>query len=486
MKRWLLVTVSMLVLVGFCDDAEIVKVRGRGTGMNKTEALEDAYRDAIESAVGVYVDVEQMVKNEDLVKDQILTHSNAYIQDYETIKEDKSGNGLVTITILASVRKLALAKKIKDVMPTQKVALSNVSKNLHAEIVTDTKRKEGAVALLKNELDNLSPIRQLMKVSLAAEKPVTESVPEDSSLVRLWYPIKVEVDRTRYYEEFVPRWERLLDEIKIAPAKRLALKNELSLVKAYDAYIDKKFGVKRKGKSGVMTRCEDKSDDIWVFLRNMYPISKIGMALNEEYAGTCFLSTIIDGKSFIFHGLWCAKDDKYFYGKIDYKKERFVERMFRDGRHINAKPLATIPEDYDFDVALVKSARGNMLSGNIYKLSYDCVSEIVGWQNQCIFVNGKIDKKSLKMTTYNLYFLDANGAEVVGTTIVVKNIDVSSFACVVLEDGGYPEYTRSHKNIWLITPLVGGVAKSYIKWVSVDVPKDDVANIVTASISVEE
>lgn len=90
------------------------------------------------------------------------------------------------------------------------------------------------------------------------------------------------------------------------------------------------------------------------------------------------------------------------------------------------------------------------------------------------------------MTTYDLCFLDANGEEVVGTTFVVKNIDVSSLACVVLDDGGSPEYTRSHKNIWLITPLVGGVAKSYIKWVSVDVPKDDVANIATASISVEE
>ena len=303
MKRWLLMAVSMLVLVGFCDDAEIVKVRGRGTGMNKTEALEDAYRDAIESAVGVYVDAEQMVKNEDLVKDQILTHSNAYIQDYETIKEDKSGNGLVTITILASVRKLALAKKIKDVMPTQKVALSNVSKNLHAEIVTDTKRKEGAVALLKNELDNLSPIRQLMKVSLAAEKPVTESVPEDSSLVRLWYPIKVEVDRTRYYEEFVPRWERLLDEIKIAPAKRLALKNELSLVKAYDAFVDDEYGHKRKGKSGVMTCCEDKRvDNHSLFLKFSYSLSAQGMALNEEYKGMCFLSTIVDGKALILHG----------------------------------------------------------------------------------------------------------------------------------------------------------------------------------------
>ena len=79
MKQCLLIAISMLVMVGFCDDAEVVKVRGRGIGTNKMEALKDAYRDAVEQAVGLYVDAEQMVKNEDLVKDQILTQSNAYI-----------------------------------------------------------------------------------------------------------------------------------------------------------------------------------------------------------------------------------------------------------------------------------------------------------------------------------------------------------------------------------------------------------------------
>ena len=61
-------------------------------------------------------------------------------------------------------------------MPAQKTDLSAVSKNLHAEIVTDFKRKADAVAIIKNELDYFSPLKQLMRVSLASEKPVTESV----------------------------------------------------------------------------------------------------------------------------------------------------------------------------------------------------------------------------------------------------------------------------------------------------------------------
>ena len=73
---------------------ETVMVKGRGVGADKTEALKDAYRDAVERAVGLYVDAEQMMKNEELVKDQILTQSNAYIEKYDVTKESAKPNGL--------------------------------------------------------------------------------------------------------------------------------------------------------------------------------------------------------------------------------------------------------------------------------------------------------------------------------------------------------------------------------------------------------
>ena len=129
--------------MSLCDDndVKIVKVRGRGIGTNKMEALKDAYRDAVEQAVGLYVDAEQMVKNEDLVKDQILTHSNAFIEKYKIEKEDRSEDGLITVTILADVRKLVPRKTIVGTMSEQKATLSEISKDIHAQIVTDTKRK---------------------------------------------------------------------------------------------------------------------------------------------------------------------------------------------------------------------------------------------------------------------------------------------------------------------------------------------------------
>lgn len=54
------------------------KVVARGVGKDKASALKDAYRDAVEKAVGLYVEAETVADNEELVQDQVLTHSNAY------------------------------------------------------------------------------------------------------------------------------------------------------------------------------------------------------------------------------------------------------------------------------------------------------------------------------------------------------------------------------------------------------------------------
>ena len=166
----------------FADTAEIVNVEGRGVGASKAEALKDAYRDAVERAVGMYVDAEQKMKNEELVEDQILTQSNAYIEKYEVVKEKAKPNGLVEIRINAEVKKSALTKKLSDVMPKQTFALGDDAQNIHSRVVTKEKRNGDAAVLLENVLKDVNPVKQLMKLSLADTKPILKSV--DGRFVR--------------------------------------------------------------------------------------------------------------------------------------------------------------------------------------------------------------------------------------------------------------------------------------------------------------
>lgn len=475
------VVVAMAMLAAFADDVEIVKVKGRGVGTDKTEALKDAYRDAVERAVGLYVDAEQMMKNEKLVTDQILTQSNAYIEKYNIVVEAKKPNGLVAITILANVRKRDLAKKINDVMPSQSKDVAAENQNLHAQIVTDFKANEDALSIVKNEFKDFSPVKQLMKASLGSVKPIVEKIDEDPSLVRLWYPIKIEVDKDKYYKEFAPRWSLILDQIKTSPTKRLDLRNNLKYVKAYNNSINKKFGTTRKNRSGIMTRSDEKRDLDYVTGGD--DLMEWGVALNEEYHGVMFFDTQVYGKQYLLGGLeeharflfdWNGPSD--FGGVI--RRYHKCNKSFHDDDY-------AITEDCSFIIGLVTAEKGTALSGRLYKIPYECVKEIVAWQKRLVG-EGKYSNwyRDAATTSFELNFTDASGEEVAGGSFMVRNYDVLNFGCVLLED---PDHNgNGGKRLLLITPLVGGFAKSYVKWISVDVPKDDVAKIATAIVSVEE
>ena len=490
-RQLLILIASLLALVGYCADVEVVKVRGRGVGLNQTEALKDAYRDAIENAVGLYVDAEQMVENEDLIKDQILTQSNAYIEKYKVAKATTE-QGLIALTIIADVRKLALTRKVKGVMPTQKIAISAQSQNLHAEIVTDFKRKADAVTLLKNELDNLLPVKQLMRVTIGSEKPVFEPVKEDANLVRVWYPINVEVDKTRYYKEFVPRMSRILEQIKIGPSKRLDMVNNLKCVKEYEGYVTKEFGSSRTSRTGVMTRCAERRRNDGRFLISDDVLKKSGLSLNEEYKGVCFLDSMILGKRRIIYGVseWFFRDIED--GQYSFALDDMTLTVFKDHSWNPVYTLdkgKTLPKDCVFYAGIISNGKGQTLSGKLYRLPYECVNEIVAWQEKNVGV-WDLDKnreETMVKSIYTLSFIDESGEEVAGCSIAIRNMDVINFSCNMLEET--KSLDRSYtggKFLWNITPLVGGFAKSYVKWISVDIHKDDVAKIANAMISVEE
>ena len=58
-------------------------------GTTKEEALKDAFRAAVRQVVGEVVDGETLVKNEELVKDQVLTYSDGFIPGHKITSEKR-------------------------------------------------------------------------------------------------------------------------------------------------------------------------------------------------------------------------------------------------------------------------------------------------------------------------------------------------------------------------------------------------------------
>ena len=78
---------------------------GTGIGINRDQALNNAFQNIIESEIGLAVQSETVVENLKLAKDEIVTHSKGYVTSYEILSEIKDNDGNVKITIDAYVNK---------------------------------------------------------------------------------------------------------------------------------------------------------------------------------------------------------------------------------------------------------------------------------------------------------------------------------------------------------------------------------------------
>jgi hypothetical protein len=94
--------------------APTVDVVTSGVGRNETDATKDALSNAVRQAIGAVLSAETMVKNDQVIRDQILTYSDGFVEKYEMVgKPDTTYSGLVSVRIRAQVRRSTLVEKVR-------------------------------------------------------------------------------------------------------------------------------------------------------------------------------------------------------------------------------------------------------------------------------------------------------------------------------------------------------------------------------------
>jgi hypothetical protein len=91
------------------DQAKTMIVEAKGSGKDRDEALKEAFRDAVRKVVGAYVEEEAVVKNDQIIKDQVLTYSGGCVKTHGILSDYKDGS----ITIWALVEQDKVLKRLK-------------------------------------------------------------------------------------------------------------------------------------------------------------------------------------------------------------------------------------------------------------------------------------------------------------------------------------------------------------------------------------
>lgn len=96
-------------------DNTLVEVVAEGAGLDAESAMNSAYRAAVQQAVGMYIDSETLVRNNDLIRDEILTHSRGLIDSVDIISSSEEG-GLHRVQIRAQVLQQPLENRIEPIL----------------------------------------------------------------------------------------------------------------------------------------------------------------------------------------------------------------------------------------------------------------------------------------------------------------------------------------------------------------------------------
>jgi len=171
------------------DDPNLRVVIAEGFGATVDKAKKDAYREAVRLVVGAFVDSSQLLKNDQLIEDRIITLSSAYVEKASPPLTKVSEDGLVRVKVRAWVR----LTKVLETLKQSDVVLKVDNESFAAELQTKADQEEGADAIM-SRVFAAYPANSF-KASPAG-KPEIKKASAGETVIRVG--VKIEADLEQY------------------------------------------------------------------------------------------------------------------------------------------------------------------------------------------------------------------------------------------------------------------------------------------------
>lgn len=154
-----------------------------GMGADRSAALHDAMRNAIEQKIGLLLDSQTIAQNYQIISDTIYTHSEGYVTDY-TIIDESTDRGLYTVTIRVTVGQ-SLDVEVMDRFRKVKAVETGLQDPRIGVMIADRQDESYSVAknsLIKTLQDNgFSRIVDLNQVEDAKKKQMLAAISQNQN-----------------------------------------------------------------------------------------------------------------------------------------------------------------------------------------------------------------------------------------------------------------------------------------------------------------
>jgi len=180
---FLFLGLGFLFVESVVAQGKIEKVVVTGMGANEQGAIKNATKAAVQQVVGMYVVSEEVMKNQELIKDEVLTHSNAYVRSFKVLKKSKDEDGLIEINAQVEVEIGKLAGKLQDLnisikaietgeffaVSADKLSSAKSFKNMAKKIIIDPIKKRKKIWDIK--VLSLTPLEDIPKAIEPGARP---------------------------------------------------------------------------------------------------------------------------------------------------------------------------------------------------------------------------------------------------------------------------------------------------------------------------
>ena len=191
-----------------------------GYGMSEKKAIDNAFKSAIQQYVGVIIDSDTQVKNGALIKDEILTASNGYIQRYD-ILSIINDDGLFEVEIKASVRTQKIFNKVKSLNINTVLFLDG--KNKQARVETKLQSKQDISKILFKSLKDFystDSLQEMLSIKIEKANVIENKVKDNKVPISITYSLSVNYDA---YLNKVNNLENIFKNLGAKKIKRLDL-----------------------------------------------------------------------------------------------------------------------------------------------------------------------------------------------------------------------------------------------------------------------
>jgi uncharacterized protein len=243
-----------------------------GYGTTKEKALKNAFKSAVQQYVGVLVDADTVVKNNKLIKDEILTASNGYIESYDEVSTEND-DGLMAVKIKAVVRSQKVFGKVKSL----NIATVNIddTQDIYARIASKEIAKRDAVKIFKRaytQFTSKESLKELLSLGITDVKIHEESVRGDKVPITIKYEMRI---NKKVYAQKIEQLEQSFRNLGIELKKKVDLPYISHINNKTKLNITNKKNIKKFGRTdlGIIKYYGSGYKlDVWHFLPSWYDI----------------------------------------------------------------------------------------------------------------------------------------------------------------------------------------------------------------------